>query len=394
MPALPVPQRIGPDDSRRRGARLRLPAAGPRRPCALWEALANGADQVVSTDHCPFTKADRRRGVAGAGWSKFTEIPGGLPGVETRLSLIHQGVVDGRLTSRTLDRRLRRRSFTSLRPRGQEGRAGARVRRRRRRVRPVRARKTSNAAALHSRSDHSPYEGMTVTGWPALTFSRGRLVAKDGEPFDAEPGMGPVRSSPPGRLTGIGRYTRETLDGDPDSRGLMPDRDRPGLRSARCRGSRARDATTRTSRRNRGRSSRGACATKGRTEEKAVAERLHIGGGEVPDCRAGTAIDQEEPAAGPVLVERTRQSTAGEPRSCPKFPTTNVRPRGSERSTRPPARSAGRPHVRGSSRAPPSKPEHPEPTLADRCCRGRGWRGHRITAAPPDAHPRPSPRRR
>jgi dihydropyrimidinase len=28
--------------------------------------------------------------------------------------------------------------------------------------------------------DHSPYEGMTVTGWPELVLSRGRVVSKDG----------------------------------------------------------------------------------------------------------------------------------------------------------------------------------------------------------------------
>ncbi len=161
----------------------------PVRDRGLWEALASGAVRIVSTDHCPFTRADRRRGVNGAGWSNFTEIPGGLPGVETRLSLIHQGVVDGRLS---LERWIDACVVQPARLFGLHDRKGA--------LAPgfdsdvvvfdPAATKTLDAGSLHSRSDHSPYAGMTVTGWPALTYSRGRLVARDGEPFDAEPGWG------------------------------------------------------------------------------------------------------------------------------------------------------------------------------------------------------------
>jgi dihydropyrimidinase len=46
-----------------------------------------------------------------------------------------------------------------------------------------------DAAALRMRVDHSPYEGMTVRGWPAAVLSRGRQVA-DGDRFLGEPGWG------------------------------------------------------------------------------------------------------------------------------------------------------------------------------------------------------------
>jgi dihydropyrimidinase len=46
------------------------------------------------------------------------------------------------------------------------------------------------ASALHSRCDHSPYQGETVTGWPAVTISRGRVVARDGEPTGEPSGWG------------------------------------------------------------------------------------------------------------------------------------------------------------------------------------------------------------
>ncbi len=47
-----------------------------------------------------------------------------------------------------------------------------------------------DAASLHMRTDHSPYAGLEVRGWPAVTIARGRIVARDGEPADVEPGWG------------------------------------------------------------------------------------------------------------------------------------------------------------------------------------------------------------
>jgi dihydropyrimidinase len=156
---------------------------------ALWQALADGTIEVVSTDHCPFTTTDRRRGVTGTGWSDFTQIPGGLSGVEPRLSVLHQGVVDGRLS---LVRWIDACVVAPSRLFGLADRKGA--------LAPgfdadvvvfdPSATTRLDAASLHSRSDHSPYEGTTVTGWAALTYARGRLVARDGEPFEPERGWG------------------------------------------------------------------------------------------------------------------------------------------------------------------------------------------------------------
>ncbi len=74
------------------------PLRGATDRAALWEALGTGDVETVATDHCPFTIGDRRRGTTGSGWTNFTEIPGGLSGVETRVSLVYQGVLEGRLS--------------------------------------------------------------------------------------------------------------------------------------------------------------------------------------------------------------------------------------------------------------------------------------------------------
>jgi dihydropyrimidinase len=158
---------------------------------ALWKAVGSGDIEVISTDHCPFTPADRRHGTAArtGGWRNFTEIPGGLPGVETRLSLAYQGVRSGRLS---LERWIDAVAVAPARLFGLAAHKGA--------VRvgfdadlvvfdPA-ARRRLDASLMHSRAGHSPYEGMEVVGWPALTLSRGRVVARDGEPFEAEPGWG------------------------------------------------------------------------------------------------------------------------------------------------------------------------------------------------------------
>jgi dihydropyrimidinase len=163
--------------------------AGDRE--ALWAALASGEVELVSTDHCPFTPADRRHGTATTpgGWRNFTEIPGGLPGVETRLSLVYQGVREGRLS---LERWIDATATAPARMFGLSSRKGS--------VRagfdadlvvfdPT-ARRRLNATRLHSRSGHSPYEGVEVVGWPVLTLSRGRVVSRGGEPAEAEPGWG------------------------------------------------------------------------------------------------------------------------------------------------------------------------------------------------------------
>jgi dihydropyrimidinase len=163
---------------------------------ALWGALSAGDVEVVATDHCPFTTQDRRRGTGGAGWADFTQIPGGLSGVETRLSLVYQGVVSGRLS---LERWVDATSGAPARLFGLDGAKGA--------IRPgldadlvvfdPGATRRLDASSLHSRCDHSPYEGRVVTGWPALTLSRGEVVAVDGEPADPRPGRGRfVRRSP------------------------------------------------------------------------------------------------------------------------------------------------------------------------------------------------------
>lgn len=156
----------------------------------LWHGLAAGWIHTVATDHCPFTRADRRRGLRGrsSGWADFTEIPGGLPGIETRLTLVWAGVRAGRITVADWVRLCAEapaRTF-GLWPAKGSLRVGADADLV---VWDPERRQPLAAAALHMRTDHSPYEHVVATGWPALVLSRGRAVARDGV-FTGEPGWG------------------------------------------------------------------------------------------------------------------------------------------------------------------------------------------------------------
>jgi dihydropyrimidinase len=63
---------------------------------ALWTALRTDDLQLVSTDHCPFCMKEGHLGKVNQkpyGRDNFSKIPNGIPGVETRLSTIHDGGV-------------------------------------------------------------------------------------------------------------------------------------------------------------------------------------------------------------------------------------------------------------------------------------------------------------
>jgi dihydropyrimidinase len=156
----------------------------------LWEGMSRGWIHTVATDHCPFWMHDRSSGMAPGTISaeNFTQIPGGLPGIETRLALIWEGVRAGRITQQDWVRLCAESPAKTF---GLWGRKGA--------LRvgfdadvvvwdPARV-QSLNARDLHMAVDHSPYEGTLVTGWPTTVLSRGRVVARNGE-FVGEPGHG------------------------------------------------------------------------------------------------------------------------------------------------------------------------------------------------------------
>ena len=98
---------------------------------AIWQAIETGALSTTGTDHCCFTKAQKRLGRA-----DFTKIPNGCGGVEERLHVLwHLGVNGRRFTPEQL-----RRADIGKRGQGIQPVATQRLDRGRRRCRPYRAR--------------------------------------------------------------------------------------------------------------------------------------------------------------------------------------------------------------------------------------------------------------
>jgi dihydropyrimidinase len=143
---------------------------------ALWRGLADGLLQTVATDHCPFNF----RGQKELGRNSFALIPNGAGGVETRLALLyHFGVNAGRIS---VNRFVDVACTSPARLFGLGGRKGS--------IAagcdadlvlwdPDRTVEIS-AGRLHQNVDYTPFEGMAVKGWPALTMLRGQVIVRDG----------------------------------------------------------------------------------------------------------------------------------------------------------------------------------------------------------------------
>jgi dihydropyrimidinase len=160
------------------------PIRPPGHPEALWAALQAGDLEVVSTDHCPFTREQRRLGA-----DDFRRIPGGLAGIEHRLCLLfHHGVGTGRLP---VERFVELVSEAPARRFGLYPRKGALavgsdadlV------VWDPWAQTTLSAASQRQRCDTTPFEGFEVCGLPRVVISGGRVAFREGELL-ARPGAG------------------------------------------------------------------------------------------------------------------------------------------------------------------------------------------------------------
>ncbi len=151
----------------------------------LWRGLAANDLQVVATDHCPFRMKDQKT----LGRDDFSKIPGGAPGIETRMSLLFDGGV--RAARLTLSRFVEVTATNPARLFGLYPRKGTIAKGSDADIvvwNPQRE-ITWSAATHHMRVDYNPYEGRLVKGAPDLVLSRGRPVI-DGGKFVGRAGAG------------------------------------------------------------------------------------------------------------------------------------------------------------------------------------------------------------
>jgi dihydropyrimidinase len=150
----------------------------------LWRGLANHDLQVVSTDHCPFCMKGQKE----LGRGNFSKIPNGMPGIETRLHLMFEGVREKRIS---LNRFVEITSTAPAKIFGLYPRKGsisvgadADVV-----IWDPEKRFELSQKNLHMKADYAPYEGKTVVGAPDKVFSRGELVI-DGTRYLGKKGRG------------------------------------------------------------------------------------------------------------------------------------------------------------------------------------------------------------
>ena len=140
----------------------------------LWRGLRNHDLQVVSTDHCPFCMKGQKE----LGRGDFSKIPNGMPGIETRLHLLYEGVREGKIS---LNRFVEITATAPAKIFGMYPKKGtiavgadADVV-----VWDPNKRFELSHKNLHMRADYAPFEGKTVVGAPSHVLSRGELIIEN-----------------------------------------------------------------------------------------------------------------------------------------------------------------------------------------------------------------------
>jgi dihydropyrimidinase len=158
----------------------------------LWNGLVKDDLQLVATDHCPFDFEGQKE----LGRGDFRKVPNGLPGVEDRVDLLHDGgVVAGRITR---ERWVELISTAPAKLFGMYPKKGSvsvgadadLV------VYDPSRRHTISADTHHMDVDYSCYEGRKVQGASDVVLSRGSVMVRDGA-FTGRKGHGRfVRRAP------------------------------------------------------------------------------------------------------------------------------------------------------------------------------------------------------
>ena len=163
------------DDYPRLGSRIQMnPSIKTAEDnLALYRALLDGTIQVIATDHAPHTLEEKAR--------PYPESPSGLPAVENSLALMLHEVHQGNCSINQVA------SWMCDAPARVWGIVG------KGRIAPgydadlvlvdLQRSKTIHDAQQHTKTKWSPWDGVTLTGWPVKTFVGGHRV------YDAETGF-------------------------------------------------------------------------------------------------------------------------------------------------------------------------------------------------------------
>lgn len=169
-----------PDAYERLGtfAQMNPPVRDGSHRAAIWRGLAEGVADILGSDHAPHTREEK----AGT----YPNTPSGMTGVQTLVPIMLDHVNAGRLT---LER------FVDLTSAGPKRLFGIAAKGRIAAgydadftIVDLQRRETITDASIASKCGWTPYDGVTVTGWPIGTIVRGVVVMWDGELTTASQG--------------------------------------------------------------------------------------------------------------------------------------------------------------------------------------------------------------
>jgi dihydroorotase len=173
-----------PDCYRRLGtlAQMNPPIRDETHRAGLWAGVTGGIVDMIGSDHAPHTLDEKAK--------TYPDTPSGMTGVQTLVPILLDHVAAGRLTlSRFVD-------LTSAGPARAFSIAG------KGRLAlgfdadltlvDLKARHLIENRWIESRCGWTPFDGVTVTGWPKATLVRGRIAMWEDEIL-GEPAGAPIR---------------------------------------------------------------------------------------------------------------------------------------------------------------------------------------------------------
>jgi dihydropyrimidinase len=155
---------------------------------ALWQALALGDLQVISSDHAPYA-FDATGKLAAGKSANFKEIANGLPGLEARLPLLFSTIVSGKrfdLTRFVAWTASEPAKIYGLYPKKGSIAVGSDADIA---IWDPKRKLTFSDEMVTDRAGYTPWAGHTVKGWPVVVVRRGEVIVQDGR-ITASPGSG------------------------------------------------------------------------------------------------------------------------------------------------------------------------------------------------------------
>jgi dihydroorotase len=163
-------------------AQMNPPIREERHREGLWRAVREGVADCLGSDHAPHTREEKAK--------PYPQSPSGMPGVQTLMPLMLDHVHRGNLTlERLVD-------LTSAGParlynitgkgRIAVGYDGDFT------LVDLEAERRIEASRMATKCGWTPFDGMSVHGWPVATILRGQVVMRDGELLGTPQGR-PVR---------------------------------------------------------------------------------------------------------------------------------------------------------------------------------------------------------